>query len=71
MAEAPSVTDLLAEVRNELRIARTIPSTSVMLRRRAVDQGVDYVLSDPRFDHMQVSLHNAAANDCGAQWGVT
>jgi hypothetical protein len=61
MAEPPSVTDLLEEVRKELLIARTIPSTSIMLRRRAVDQGVEYILSDRRFDHMQVSLHNAAA----------
>jgi hypothetical protein len=61
LAEAPSVTDLLAEVRKELQITRTIPSTSIMLRRRAVDQGVDYILSDRRFDHMQVHLQNAAA----------
>jgi hypothetical protein len=60
MAEAPSVTDLLAEVCKELRITRTIPSTGIALRRHAVDQGVDYILSDRRFDHMQVSLHNPA-----------
>jgi hypothetical protein len=58
VAEEPSVTDLLAEVRNELRITRTIPSTGIVLRQRAVDQAVDYILSDPRFDDVQVSLHN-------------
>ena len=58
MADDPSVTDLLAEVRNELRITRTIPSTGIVLRQRAVDQGVEYILSDPRFDDVQVSLNN-------------
>jgi hypothetical protein len=58
VAEVPSVTDLLAEVRNELRVTRTIPSTSIVLRQRAVDQAVDYILSDPRFDNVRVSLHN-------------
>ena len=61
MAEEPSVTDLLAQVRNELRIARTIPSTGIVLRQRAVDQSVDYIFSDPRFDNVQVSLNNASA----------
>ena len=61
MAEEPSVTDLLAQVRDELRIARTIPSTSIVLRQRAVDQSVDYIFSDPRFDNVQVSLSNASA----------
>ena len=60
VAEEPSVTDLLAEVRKELRITRTIPSTGIVLRQRAVDQAVDYILSDPRFDNVQVSLHNAS-----------
>ena len=61
MAEEPSVTDLLAEVRKELRITRTIPSTGIVLRQRAVDQSVEYILSDPRFDNVQVTLHNASA----------
>jgi methyltransferase family protein len=61
VAEEPSVTDLLAEVRKELRVARTIPSTAIVLRQRAVDQAVDYILSDPRFDNVQVTLHNASA----------
>jgi hypothetical protein len=56
VAEEPSVTDLLAAVRNELRITRTIPSIGIALRQRAVDQAVDYILSDPRFDDVQVSL---------------
>ena len=60
MPEDPSVTDLLAEVRNELRVTRTIPSTGIVLRQRAVDQGVEYILSDRRFDNVQVSLNNAS-----------
>lgn len=56
----PSVTDLLEEVRKELRTARTIPSTGIRLRQRAVDECADFILSDSRFDHMQVSLHNPA-----------
>jgi hypothetical protein len=56
VAEEPSVTDLLAEVRNELRITRTIPSTGVVLRHRAVD----YILSDRRFDNLQITPHNAS-----------
>ena len=61
MTDERSVTDLLVEVRNELRSARTIPSTAIVLRQRAVDQGVDYISSDPRFDDMHVSLNNPAA----------
>jgi hypothetical protein len=45
-------------VRNELRVARTIPSTAIALRQRAVDQAVDYISSDPRFDNVHVRLHN-------------
>jgi hypothetical protein len=58
VTDEPSVTDLLTAVRNELRLARTIPSTGIVLRQRAVDQGVDYILSDPRFDKVTVSLNN-------------
>ena len=60
MADEPSVTAPLAEVRNEIRVARTIPSTAIVLRQRAVEQAVDYILSDPRFDDIHVSLQNAA-----------
>jgi hypothetical protein len=67
VADAPSVTDLLSEVRNELRITRTIPSTGIVLRQRAVDQGVDYILSDARFDDVQVSLNNTATIDAALQ----
>ena len=57
----PSVTDLLNQVVRELNSARTIPSTGLALRQRAVDDGVDYVLSDRRFDGARVSQHNAGA----------
>lgn len=58
MTDEQSVTDLLAAVRDELRVTRTIPSTAIALRQRAVDQAVDYILSDPRFDNVRISLHN-------------
>jgi hypothetical protein len=60
VAEEPSVTQLLEQVHKELRITRTIPSTGIVLRQRAVDRAVDYILSDARFDHMQVSLNNVS-----------
>jgi hypothetical protein len=60
VAEEPTVTGLLEQVRKELQVTRTIPSTGIVLRQRAVERGVDYILSDQRFDNMQVSLHNAA-----------
>ena len=56
MTDEQSVTDLLAAVRDELRVTRTIPSTAIALRQRAVDQAVDYISSDPRFDNVHVSL---------------
>ena len=61
MTEEPPVQDLLAQVVKELRTARTIPSTSIALRQRAVDQSVDFILSDSRFDNLRVSQHNPAA----------
>ncbi len=61
MADEPSVSDLLVQVRNELRITRNIPSTGIELRRRAVDQGADYILSDARFNDLQISQHNSGA----------
>ena len=69
MTDEPSVTDLLAEVRNELRVARTIPSTAIVLRQRAVNQAVDYILSDPRFDNAARQSSQWANPDCGAPGG--
>ena len=61
MTEEPSVQNMLAQVVKELRTARTIPSTSIALRQRAVDQSVDFIVSDSRFDNLRVSQHNPAA----------
>jgi hypothetical protein len=61
VTEEPPVQDLLAQVVKELRTARTIPSTSIALRQRAVDQSVDFIVSDPRFDNLRVSQHNPGA----------
>jgi hypothetical protein len=61
VTEEPSVQDMLAQVVKELRTARTIPSTSIALRQRAVDQSVDFIVSDPRFDNLRVSQHNPGA----------
>ena len=58
MTDAPSVTDLLSQVRNEIRVTRTIPSTGIVLRQRAVEEAVDYISSEQRFDNVQVSLDN-------------
>ena len=58
MADVPSVTDLLTQIRDEIRTIRTIPSTGIMLRHRAVDQGVDYINSESRFDNVHVSGSN-------------
>jgi hypothetical protein len=50
--------DLLRKVVKQLEVTRTIPSTAIRLRERAVDASVDHVLSDRRFDSMQVTLSN-------------
>jgi hypothetical protein len=55
-----SIQDYLEQILKELNAARTIPSTSLALRQRAVDDAVDYISSDRRFDDMRVSLHNAS-----------
>lgn len=56
MADDPSMVDLLTQIRNEVRTSRTIPSIGVALRQRAVDQSVEYILSDPHFSVVQVNL---------------
>lgn len=50
---------LLEQIRKELNIARNIPSTGITLRRRSVEEGVDLITSDRRFDNMQVTLDNS------------
>lgn len=61
MAGESSVTELLNQVVRELNAVRTIPSTGLALRQRAVDDSVDYVLSERRFDNARVTQHNASA----------
>ena len=61
MVDRPSLTDLLTDIREELRIARNIPSTRLVLRQRAVDQSVDYITSDARFNNVHVSPNNPTA----------
>jgi len=58
-----SVVRLLTEVRNELRAGRTIPSMANAIRQRAVDQSVDHILSDPRFDNVRVNLDKSPVID--------
>jgi hypothetical protein len=60
VADDPSIAKLLEQIRKEINVTRTIPSTGIALRQRAVDQGVELILSDPRFARMQVSLNNPA-----------
>lgn len=50
---------LLEQIRKELNIARNIPSTGITLRKQAVQEGVDLIRSDRRFDNMQVTLDNS------------
>jgi hypothetical protein len=50
--------DLLRKILKQLEVTRTIPSTAIRLRERAVDDAVEYILGDRRFDSMQVALHN-------------
>lgn len=61
MADEPSITGLLADVRHELRITRTVPSLGAALRQRAVDQAVDHIMSDPRFATVQTYLDKTPA----------
>lgn len=61
MADESSVTNLLSQVVKELNAARTIPSTGLAMRQRAVDEGVDYIRSDRRFDNARVNPHNPTA----------
>ena len=61
MADEATMIKLLTEVRNELRTGRTIPSLGIALRQRSVDQAVDHILSDPRFDNVRVSLDKPSA----------
>jgi hypothetical protein len=53
--------DVLNKILKQLEVARTIPSTALRLRERAVDASVDHILNDRRFDLMQVSVHNIDA----------
>jgi hypothetical protein len=50
--------DQLNRILKQLEVARTIPSTAIRIRERAVDAAVDYIVSDARFDSMQVTLNN-------------
>jgi hypothetical protein len=47
------ILEQLRGIRKELQNARTIPSVPIELRRRSVDQAVDHILGDRRFDGMQ------------------
>jgi Macrocin-O-methyltransferase (TylF) len=67
VAEGPSVTALLAQIKNELRVTRTIPSTGIAIRQRAVEQSVDYIESDPRFGNLHIGLENPATLRQGLQ----
>jgi hypothetical protein len=49
---------LLSQILNQLDVMRTIPSTAIRLRERAVDDAVDHIVGDRRFDVAQVTKHN-------------
>jgi hypothetical protein len=50
--------DRLDRILKQLEVTRTIPSTAIRLRERAVDASVEHILSDRRFDSMQVTIRN-------------
>ncbi len=54
-------TELLQRILKQLEVTRTIPSTPLRLRERAVDAAVDYILADRRFDAIQVTTGNIEA----------
>lgn len=75
-----SLFGLLRGINRQLEITRTIPSTALALRERAVEACVDHITSDERFADMQVCRRNieclrlglAAAGSTGtvAEFGV-
>jgi hypothetical protein len=58
-------TELLQRILKQLEVTRTIPSTPLKLRERAVDAAVDYILADRRFDDVQVATGNIEAMRIG------
>jgi Macrocin-O-methyltransferase (TylF) len=58
-------TEILQRILKQLEVARTIPSTPLRLRERAVEDAVDYILANPRFDNVQVSRANVEALKVG------
>jgi hypothetical protein len=58
-------TEILQRILKQLEMARTIPSTPLRLRERAVEDAVDYILANPRFDNIQVSRANVEALKVG------
>lgn len=50
--------DILRQILSQVRAARMTPSTGLRLRERAVEASVDHVLSDRRFDDVQVFVNN-------------
>lgn len=51
----------LARVNSRLRAAREVPSTALLLRERAVEDAVDHIVGDRRFDDLLVATSNADA----------
>jgi hypothetical protein len=57
--------EILQRILRQLEVTRTIPSTPLRLRERAVDDAVDYILANPRFENIQVSIANVEALRAG------
>lgn len=51
---------VLRRLLRQLEVMRTVPSTALELRERAVDTSVDHILADERFADVQVSTSNRA-----------
>jgi predicted O-methyltransferase YrrM len=58
---------ILERILKQLEVARSIPSTPIRLRQRAVEASVEYIANNPRFDNVQVTMKNRATLQLGLQ----
>lgn len=61
MTPEPTTQTLLKQILKQLEIMRSIPSTALRLREQSVDDAVEYIRHDSRFDRAQVNMHNTDA----------
>lgn len=61
MTPEPTTQSLLQQILKQLETMRSIPSTALRLREQSVEDAVEYIRHDSRFDLAQVSRHNPDA----------